>query len=217
MKFARSSLLLASMALTLPNPKITADQGQIGIAEVPSSYAEFQEDFERFTVWHRGGNGGKAEPVYDGVGGSRALMIIADGGDIDVYRLLDPREKWQVSFDVKDLTETREGSWQGGINETPEKIKPRDFKRAYFVSLGGFDAAYGVYSEKDDDIRPVKNDVRKGRVFHSYSIKCDGSKVYFGIDGETYNPVPGNFKPGKIFARLRNGGHIILDNVSFRP
>lgn len=60
------------------------------------------------------------------------------------------------------------------------------------------------------------DDSTKGKGFHSYSIRCDESAIYFAIDGKPIGYVPGGFKPAKIFAHMEEGGHIILDNVAFR-
>lgn len=216
----RSALLCMSLALLALPESNSLSQNQLGIIEVPVYYSGFKEDFERFSVWQRGGSGGKAEPVYDGVGGSRALLLKTDNGtndEIEAYRLLNPYDNWQVSFHVKDLTESKEGSWLVGISEIPEKSPPGNLKRAYFAGVGDFDITTGVYSERDDDITPVPSSVKKDREFHSYSIRCAGSNIYFSVDGNAQGSVSGGFKSGKIFAYLDKGGHIILDNVAFEP
>ncbi|HLC77193.1 MAG TPA: hypothetical protein VJH04_03230 [archaeon] len=217
MKILRSALLCASLALLTPS-EISSQTSQNATLGIPLRYSEFRDDFDKFSIWQRGGNGGKAEPVYEGVGNSRALLIKADDGTDktnEIYRLLNPVDKWQISFDAKDLTENREGAWGVGASEVLEKVT-RNFKRAYFAGAGGYDGLAGVYSESDDGITPVMSDVKKGKNFHSYSIKCDGSRIYFDVDGHPQGSVKGAFKPGKIYAFLNNGGHIVIDNFEFK-
>lgn len=214
MKFSgiRSTILCAALACWLP------PQNQLEMREVPIYYSGLEEDFDRFSVWQRGGEGGTAEPVYDGIGGSRALLLKADTkGDTEVFRLLNPYERWEVIFHVKDLTEHEGGSWLVGLSEAPEKSDPMEFKRAYFAGIAGFDLVSGVYSERDDDIKPVLSRIKKDRGFHAYSIKCAGSNMYFSMDGDMQGYVPGEFKPGKIFARVFEGGHVVLDDIAFKP
>lgn len=212
-----SSFLSASL-VALFAQETTRSQGQIEVREVPTHYSKFAEDFERFTVWERGGNGGIAEPTYDGAGGSRALLLKSDESHIvEVFRRLNPHEKWTASFQLKDLTESSEGSWMVGLYELNEGKDPSAYKRAYFAGISGYENPAGVYSTRDDDVKLVESRIRRGRDFHSYAIRCDGSKIYFIMDEKDQGSLPGEFKPGKIYARLQNGGNAILDNVSFEP